>query len=184
MKHTICITVLMLLSLFFGIPTRAYAIEREADGAARLIGAQETPSDPRTAKLRQYLQAHNSPLSGEAETFVKEADKYDLDWRLVAAIAGTESTFGKRVPARSHNAWGWGIPTGARSGIGFYSWGHGIATVSRGLRENYVSRGATTVEQIGRIYAASPRWSSNVRHFIQKIDTFIPADKDFLAVSI
>lgn len=161
----------------------ALAQEPEADAAARLTFGQIT-RDERIDTLRAYLTAHNSPLAQESNHFVAEADRLGLDWKLVPAIAGTESTFGKHVPAGSYNAWGWGIPTGARSGIAFTRWKQGITIVSEGLKERYIDRGAVTIEQIGRIYAASPRWAGNVRFFLAKIDTFTPANPDLLAVTL
>ena len=177
------ITILFFTHML-GLPTRAFAVEAEADGAAQLAGFGKILVDKRVTHLRAYLKTHNSPLADEAAAFVREADRNDLNWKLVAAIAGTESTFGKHIPPGSYNAWGWGIPTGAQSGIGFRNWNHGIATVSEGLRKNYVNRGAQTIEQMGRIYAASPRWAGNVRFFIAKIDAFVPIGSEYLEVSI
>lgn len=159
------------------------AQEAEAGSAARLTFGQML-RDERVDTLRAYLTAHNSPLVGESAHFIAEADRLGLDWKLVAAIAGTESTFGKHVPTGSYNAWGWGIPTGARSGIAFGNWKQGITTVSEGLKYRYIDRGAVTVEHIGRIYAASPRWAGNVRFFLNKIETFAPEDSDFLEVTL
>ncbi len=159
------------------------AKEPEAGSAARLTFGQIL-HDERIDTLRAYLSMHNSPLAGEAPHFISEADRLGLDWKLVAAIAGTESTFGKHVPSGSYNAWGWGVPTGAQSGITFGSWKQGITTVSEGLKYRYIDRGAVTVEHIGRIYAASPRWAGNVRFFLNKIEEFTPADPALLAVTL
>ncbi len=159
------------------------AKEPEAGSAARLTFGQIL-HDERIDTLRAYLSMHNSPLAGEAPHFISEADRLGLDWKLVAAIAGTESTFGKHVPSGSYNAWGWGVPTGAQSGIAFGSWKQGITTVSEGLKYRYIDRGAVTVEHIGRIYAASPRWAGNVRFFLNKIEEFTPADPSLLAVTL
>ncbi|MCX8008752.1 MAG: hypothetical protein N3A54_03525, partial [Patescibacteria group bacterium] len=112
--------------------------------------------DKRVVVLEKYLQQYNSPLAPYAETFIQEADIHNIDWKLVAAIAGLESQFGKRIPKNSYNAWGWGIPTPESKGIYFQSWNHGIQTVSRGLKENYTQKGLITIEQIGKRYAASP----------------------------
>src|SRR3989344_2994230 len=174
---------LLSLVVFVASPHAAFAQEVEAGSAARLTFGQ-IQRDERIDTLRAYLMKHNSPLTDEASHFIAEADRLGLDWKLVAAIAGTESTFGKHVPAGSYNAWGWGIPTGAQSGIAFGSWKQGITTVSEGLKERYINRGATSIEQIGRIYAASPRWAGNVRFFLNKIETFTPADPALLAVTL
>lgn len=182
MKHFKIAFAIFLFALFLGIPSQASAIE--AAGAAQLAGFGEILVDRRVTHLRTYLASHNSPLADEAEVFIREADRNDLDWKFVAAIAGVESTFGKHIPRGSYNAWGWGIPTGAQSGVGFKNWEDGISTVSEGLRKNYVDRGAQTIEQIGRIYAASPRWAGNVRFFISRIEAFIPTSPEHLEVSI
>lgn len=181
---TILITAFMLLLAALLVrPGASYAQESEAGAAAQLTFGQIL-RDERIDTLRAYLTMHNSPLVNEATHFVSEADRLGLDWRLVAAIAGTESTFGKRVPAGSYNAWGWGIPTGHQSGIAFESWKQGISIVSEGLKFRYVDRGAVSIEQIGRIYAASPRWAGNVRFFLAKIETFAPTDPSLLAVTL
>lgn len=146
-----------------------YAVQKEAGSAGELAVLPKIMPDKRIETLRSYLATHNSPLVPEAKYFVKEADRLGLDWRLVAAIAGTESTFGKHIPQASYNGWGWGIPTGASSGIAFTNWKHAITTVSVGLRYNYVDRGARTVDQMGKKYAASPAWSTHVKYFMQKI---------------
>ncbi|KKS23765.1 MAG: hypothetical protein UU81_C0019G0003 [Microgenomates group bacterium GW2011_GWC1_41_8] len=133
----------------------------------------EQEEDARVKKLEKYLTSLNSPLVDNAEDFVKYADIYGYgdNWSMVAAIAGVESTFGKRVPKNSYNAWGWGIPTGKQSGIGFEAWEEGIATVSKGLKENYMDRGATNLASIGRIYAPpSHTWAGNVQYFMNEIE--------------
>lgn len=175
--------ILIVLAALTGSPGAVLAQETEAGAAARLSFGEIT-RDERIDTLRAYLMTHKSPLADEASHFIAEADRLGLDWRLVAAIAGTESTFGKHVPTGSYNAWGWGIPTGAQSGIAFGSWRQGITTVSEGLKERYINRGATSIERIGRIYAASPRWAGNVRFFLNRIEEFIPSDPALLAVTL
>lgn len=140
--------------------------------------------DARVKKLEAYLQSHNSPLAPDASHFIQEADRLGLDWRLVAAICGVESTFGKHIPANSFNGWGWGVFTGTNDGIHFASWKDGITQVSEGLKYRYVDKGADTVDKMGRIYAASPTWSIKVQYFIEKIEAFTPTGVDHLAVTI
>lgn len=140
--------------------------------------------DERVTRLKTYLEMHTSPLADSAAHFVSEADRLGLDWKLVAAIAGVESTFGKHIPLNSYNGWGWGVFTGTSDGIHFKDWNDGITKVSEGLRYKYVDRGASSVEQIGRIYAASPAWGTKVRFFLQKIGDFEPNRVHDLAVTI
>jgi hypothetical protein len=155
---------LIVISLFIFSPEKAIAFEKTALPSAKVLIAQATGknlSDNRVQVLRKFLEERNSPLAGNAEDFVKYADKYDLDYRFVAAIAGLESTYGQQIPEGTYNAWGWGI-YGTNMHY-FKSWEDGIETVSKGLRERYMdSWGATNVYEIGRFYAASPTWAVRV----------------------
>lgn len=147
-----------------------YAQELAAGSSAALLKpiTQEV-TDSRVRVLREFLEKFNSPLTPYAGTFVKIADKYNLDWKLVAAISGVESTFGKEIPYESFNGWGWGIY--GDNMIRFSSWEQGIETVSEGLRTNYLNKwGARDVYEIGRIYAASPTWAQRVEYFMNLID--------------
>lgn len=132
--------------------------------------------DARVQILTKYLKAQKSPLANHAGTFVTVADKYSLDWRLLPAIAGKESGFGRVIPSGSHNAWGWGIPTGAKSGHAFSTWDAAIETVGRGLREKYYNRGYDTLMEIESLYtppsAARPDhpWKNGVAGFMAEIE--------------
>ncbi len=170
-----------LLALSRTSPVKA--TEKEAESAAVLVAHTPT-ADPRVEKLQNYLASRNSPLAGETTNFIHEADHWGIDWKLVAAIAGVESTFGKHIPTSSYNAWGWGVYTGATDGIHFENWHDGISKVSAGLKSNYIDRGAVTVEQIGRIYAASPNWSWKVRFFLEQIDAYQPTNTRQIDITI
>lgn len=130
----------------------------------------------RVEVLHAYLEKYSSPLENNAEDFVEAADKYNLDWRLVTAISGVESTFGKFVPGgtdskySSYNGWGWGVY--GTQAIYFKSWKEGIYTVSEGLRKNYFDKGYTNPHTLNKIYAASPAWGAKVSYFLEDIRKF------------
>ncbi len=121
--------------------------------------------DYRVEKLTIFLNSQNSPLSEYAPELIEAADNYNLDWKLVAAITGVESSFGKRIPYNSYNAYGWN-----NGDYKFGSWEQSIDHVSRVLKTKYLDRGATNVWSIGKIYAASPTWASRVNLFMTKIE--------------
>ena len=178
------ITLIMVLFAVFSLPTAHVFAVSEA-GTAATLAFNQVEADDRVARLRMFLTSYDSPLAGDAETFVKEADKNGIDWKLVAAIAGVESTFGKQIPTGSYNAWGWGVFTGAADGVHFKNWADGIAQVSEGLKNNYIDRGAETLYDIGWIYAANgDSWSTHVRYFITKLESFQPVTVSQLPVSI
>ncbi len=182
MKNALTIIALTLMLLASAKAIHAHF--SQVAGTSAIASFAMITIDQRAVQLEAYLRSHNSPLASEAGFLIKEADRLNLDWKLVAAIAGTESTFGKRIPSNSYNAWGWAIFTGHNDGKHFVSWKDGITTVSEGLRYKYMDKGATTIEQIGRIYAASPRWATNVHFFLNAIDGFAPKAVGDLAVTI
>jgi hypothetical protein len=161
------------------------AFERISDSTAQLTAHGIPEKDSRASTLRGFLAGFDSPIANDAEVFVREADRNNLDWRLVAAIAGAESTFGKHIPTGSYNAWGWGVFTGTQDGIHFADWAEGIAIVSEGLRKNYLDKGATDLYEIGWIYAANGQsWGDHVGFFMEKITQYVPTDPAFIEVNI
>jgi hypothetical protein len=95
--------------------------------------------DPRILAMNKFLTDYHSPMAQYANVFVTEADRYGLDWRLVASISGIESAFGNIVPGgNSNNAWGWrGINKNANGWSVFATWTDGIKEITRGLAEGY-----------------------------------------------
>lgn len=139
-----------------------------------LASIENKKIDIRVQVLRAYLAQYDSPLQNKAESFVAAADEYGLDWKLVAAISGVESTFGKFIPGSpdysSYNAWGWGVY--GDQAIYFKSWDEGIYTVSQGLKENYIDRGLTDPYTINRMYSTSSAWGDHVSYFLNDMDQF------------
>lgn len=163
--------IIVFLALISVCPKPVFA-ENEAGAAGELAYRIRIPteSDIRVSCLHDFLASYNSPLADEAQTFVAEADKNNLDWKLVPAIAGVESTFGKEIPANSYNAWGWGVFTGAQDGVHFTNWADGIAQVANGLKTHYFVNGAKSVDDIGWTYAANGNsWSAHVHYFLNQI---------------
>jgi len=169
------ITVFAVALLFVLTSQKALAFEQASDTSAVLAVPQSialpTKQDNRAEILRAYLAQYNSPLADHADTFIKQADANNLDWRMVAAISGVESGYGIAIPPGSYNAWGFGVY--GSNVRGFTSWDDGIATVSTALRKEYMdARGATTIYQIGATYAASPTWAYRVQGNMDAIEQF------------
>ena len=161
----------LIISLFLTLFSREGVIlaeEKVSATSAAISSSEQVIKDNRGKRLKKYLQSHNSPLAPYSKFIIETADQYSLDWKLVPAISGLESSFGKHIPVNSFNAYGW---NGGR--YYFEDWQDGIATVSKALKENYLDKwDAKTVEQIGPIYAESPTWSQRVAYFMNEIDNF------------
>lgn len=170
----------IILCLCLIRPSIVQAADAVSGQAAQLASASLAKPDDRKTILSGYLKDRNSPLEKHAETLVNEADKYGLDWKFLAAISGLESSFCLHIPQNSFNCWGWGIPTGASSGIGFKSYQDAIVTISRSIRERYMDRGYVTVDQIGSVYAASPTWSVRIKSIMKDIEQYMDQEESEL----
>jgi membrane-bound lytic murein transglycosylase B len=121
--------------------------------------------DDRALRLEKYLDGRKSPMAKIAPDFIEIADKYNLDWKLLPAIAGVESTFGRYTPG-NYNPYGWN-----NAKTGFANWQQATETVARGLRTLYVREGEITPAKIGRKYAPpTPSWASRVGRFMAEIE--------------
>lgn len=131
--------------------------------------------DERVPHLRGYLKAKGSPLASKAAEMIAAADKYHFDWRLFPAIAGKESSFGRKIPwdkegqKPSYNAWGWGIY--GDQILSFSSWDEGIEKVGAGLRNGYLNKNLVTPEDIMRYFTPRSKgdWARDVSYIMEEI---------------
>lgn len=165
MKKLYTVIFLLLIAVIF--PKNVKALE--IAGSSAVVKNEQIltlKNDLRVKILKDYLEEKKSPLSSYAEEFIKASDKYSLDWRLIPAITGVESSFGRRIPKNSFNAYGW-----ANGNYSFGSWEESIEVVAKTLREKYLDRGATDINKIARRYAPpSSTWAGKVKFFMGQID--------------
>lgn len=160
--QTIC------LLLFFFIFTRNIYAQKIAGTSAAITynlssNAKEKDILIKRLTIKRVLEKYNAPMATETESFIKACKKFDLNCYLLPSISGLESTFGQFIYPNSYNPFGWG-----GGYIMFNSWNEGIMTVGQGLRQNYINKGANSIEEIGRIYSESPTWAVRVRYFINQ----------------
>ncbi|MCA9302233.1 glucosaminidase domain-containing protein [Candidatus Nomurabacteria bacterium] len=128
-------------------------------------------SDIKRQNLQEFFAKYNSPLIDYVEVFIEVSEEYNMDYRLIPSIAGVESTFCKNIIPGSYNCYGWGIyGSNIRK---FTSYEDGIRTVSKGLYEGYISKGADTPDKIEPIYTPSSNghWKSGVKYFMNQMDS-------------
>ena len=158
--------ILIIVALLFSSVNSVSAQSISGPSATLKGSGEDSGFDYRVENLTNFLEKYDSPLSAYAESFVAYADLNGLDYRLVPAIAGVESTFGKNTPSNSFNAYGW-----ANGNCRFTSWTDSIAQVSETLKKGYIDKGALTIAKIAKRYAPpSTTWGSKVKYFISKID--------------
>ncbi len=153
-------------SLYSGVQVYA-SLPPQLPSVSDQIGVE----DARPELIRQYLAYYSSPITPYADFIVKTADKYQLDYRLITAIAQQESNLCKIIPPGSYNCWGWGIHS--QGSLGFDSFQEGIEIVSRGLRTQYLDKGLGTVAEIMSKYnPISPEgaWARGVSEFMDQME--------------
>lgn len=133
------------------------------------ISGQVLEEDARPQLIREYLEKYNSPMVGLENFIVQTADKNELDYRLITAIAQQESNLCKRIPPGSYNCWGWGIHS--RGTLHFDSYEQGIEIVSAGLKKNYIDLGYTNPDEIMRKYTPLSKgsWAFGVNLFMRQM---------------
>lgn len=127
-------------------------------------------SDARVEIIRQYLSKYNSPLLPYADLIVSAADEYQIDFRLITAIAQKESNLCKIIPSGSYNCWGWGIHS--QGSLGFQSYEEGVREVTAGIAEDYVGKGYDTIEKIMSKYTplSNGSWALGVNQFMSEME--------------
>lgn len=151
------------------VTSRQVLTERPEQAKSIPVEIEAKKLDKKAEILAGYLAKYDSPLKYHAQDFIDAAKLFGLDWKMLPAIAGVESTFGKNIPG-GYNGWGWGVY--GNQAIYFNSWREGIFTIAKGLRENYLNKGLTEPYSMNRVYAASPFWGGKVTYFMQDLAGF------------
>jgi len=169
MTKFLLLTFAVLMTALFK-PQTAQAQETRLvmAGISGVLKTEPIQLDNRVEQLTAFLKKYDSPLVPYAPDFIEMADKYQIDWKLLPAITGVESTFGKQIPFHSYNAYGWN-----NGNYRFQSWENSLEIVSKALREKYYNRGLDTPYKIGPVYAPpSSTWAGKVSRFMNEIEGY------------
>lgn len=133
--------------------------------SAEIITVDVRKSDvflKKLAAVKVFYRKYNAPLLANAEDFVRAADMYGIDYRLLPAISMIESTGGK-VTFKSHNPFGWG-----RSGYPSYT--AAIYDVARGMA-NYYKGGLKDPKRIAYRYnpVTPEAWGRKATSFMSQM---------------
>lgn len=167
MKNFATLVICLIFFLLIAFPIKAQNV---ADQSAKVFKIEaKNLNVQRLAKKRlainKVLNKYNSPLLSSVDSFLYMCETYQFDCYLLPSITGLESSFGIYTHPGSYNPFGWG-----GGYIMFSNWDQAINTVGKGLKENYIDKGADTIEEIAPIYAASKTWAPRVKNFMNDFE--------------
>jgi len=132
---------------------------------------QDTVFEQRVRKLEAFLSKYKSPLYPYSRHIVNKAQEYEIDYRLIPAIAMNESTLCQNIHNGSYNCWGWGI-YGDRI-TEFDSYEDAINVIAKGIRKNYYDKGMSTPAAIMKVYTPSSPdgiWAKKIEWAYRQIE--------------
>jgi hypothetical protein len=137
-------------------------------GAFSLITCNTTSSgdtvslQERASRLERFFDSYHCPSPRHTGDYLRAADTYHLDYRLLPAISVVESTCG--FYPRSNNRWGW---TSAR---GFSTVRAGIDFIAGRLAASNFYKDKTTDGKL-LIYNPSPQYARLVKRLMAEIES-------------
>lgn len=151
-------------------------VATQADDSQKISAedrALQLEREENAAKIDAYFAKGDMPLEGYGMKMVLAAEKHDLDWRLIPAIAVRESTGGRHAcKSVSYSAFGWGSCK-----ISFKSYDHAIESLAEHLGGNnpktaryYANK---SIEQILKTYnppSVVPKYAQEVIAVMNKIE--------------
>lgn len=135
-----------------------------------------TTTDARVQKIDTVFRDYKCPLEGMGDIFVREADRNNIPWYIVAAISFQESGCGKKIPyvdnEPSYNAWGYGVY--GKNVHTFDNWAQGVEVMSRYLSKRFYSQGVTDTSDIMKTYTPPSlgSWYKGVDYFSNLIQNY------------
>ncbi len=132
-----------------------------------------TSADSRPALVKNYLKKYGSVLEPYSDEIVAVSDEYDLDYRLLVAIAQQESNLCKKIPENSFNCWGFGIYGDKVTRFDNYS--QAFEIIAKTLKKNYIDQGLDTPEKIMAKYTPPSLelggpWARGVSQFLSEME--------------
>ena len=113
------------------------------------------------------LSQNGSPMfASEAQTSIDKANECGVDYKLMIAIAGYESGYGRK-PMKKYNPYGW------KNGKTYSSFKEAISEITCQFGNRYIKKGLDTVKEISNIYLGPTgnhdAWIKNVSYIKSQI---------------
>lgn len=118
--------------------------------------------DGRMVRLETFFELHGCPAPYHTTDYLRAADRYALDYRLLPAISVVESTCGQYC--RLNNYWGW---DSARTG--FTSVPSGINFITKQLARGLYYKGVSLEEKL-HMYNPGTKYANAIKKLMREID--------------
>jgi hypothetical protein len=175
LQSFVAIPMLAVASPMVGVtPIPSPAVVQSSTSASEVsvITTQEDQiRQERAKKIDEFLESYDSPLVGYGMKFVTEAEKNDIDWRLLVAIAGRESTFARHACKKATNSFlGYGSCK-----MNFKSVDESIERVSAAVGGNHPPTahyygGKNTLQILRKYNSVIPNYPHEVVRIMKMID--------------
>ena len=152
---------LLSLILFWVLNPSRVQSEQLTDSQQKIISL-----DIREVALSEFFIKRKCPELNHKliKEYIKYADQYNIDYRLLPAISVIESTCGKHYPPKTFNIWGW---NSAQSG--FPNLDYGVKFISEKLATGRAYAGQTVKGKLRR-YCPNPTYPSRVISIMYEIE--------------
>jgi len=133
------------------------------------VSSESAPVISEKAKAVEafILSQNGSPMfASEAQTSIDKANECGVDYKLMIAIAGYESGYGRK-PMKKYNPYGW------RNGKTYSTFKDAISEITCQFGDKYIKKGLDTVREISNIYLGADgnhdAWIKNVTYIRSQI---------------
>ncbi len=154
--------------------TKATPIQIEERSVSIVPAKDVILAKERADKIDAYYKKHGMPLEGYGAKMVAEAEKNNLDWRLLPAIAIRESSGGKDACNQDQfNTFGWASCD--IDVVKFKSFNDAIETVARNLGGNnpntaYAYKDKTIIQKLARYNSVILEYTDEIFEFMDLIE--------------
>ncbi len=135
------------------------------EGGVGAASGDKLPQMGKVQGVETIIETHNE----YGAKIVEIADRYNVDFRLLPAIAMQESNLCKKIPEGSFNCLGFGIHE--RGTLGFESYEANFERAAREIKKNYIDIGLTTPAEIMSKYTPSSNgsWAESVNQWMAEM---------------
>jgi hypothetical protein len=147
-------------------PLPQIADEIEELKATRALEIQVEEQQRKIESVEAIFRKYNSPMQGYAELIINRTTECGGDYKIIVAIAGNESGFG-RIPYKKYN------PYGYLDGVQYSGWEEALDYLSCKISEQHLAPCNNDlyciIQRYGGPETDQAKWLRNIRWFMEQI---------------